>query len=496
VQFFLRTLFFHNRRNPMNTDTVKSSFDAALTENNPMQEEQSPEEQTTSASANVSDADFIPSEFMSINNDAEHNKKNHPTSGKFGTLFLVASHIGNPEDMSQRALKALKMADIVVGEEGKTVARLLHDNRITKKLEELNEHNESQQTGALLTLLQQGKTLALVSDAGTPLFADPGAQLVRRCIEKGIPVKAVPGASSIMTALVTSGLPMDSFVFAGFVSREPAERIQELKRLADEARTVVLLETPYRLVPLLEAARQIMPSRRAYLGCNLTMEAETHHYGTISELYTKFVVMRFKGEFVFCFEGNKAGGRASLGFADNRIESRSEHRTDRRFERGEKKFGDKKFGERKFSDKPRGERPQGERKFSDKPRGERPQGERKFSDKPRGERPQGERKFSDKPRGERPQGERKFSDKPRGERSFGDKKFEGRGEKRFGDKPRGDRPFGDKKFGDKKFGDKKFGNKQFGDKKFGDKKFNDRRSPDGTKSRNDGDKPTPNSDKE
>ncbi len=250
---------------------------------------------------------------------------------KFGTLFVVSTHIGNIDDISLRALKTLKQADIVVGEEGKTVARLLHDNRITKKLEELNEHNENDQTNRLLQLLKNGKMLALVSDAGTPLLADPGAQLVRRSIEAGITVRAIPGVTSIMTALTTSGLSMDSFVFAGFVSREPSERLQELKRLAQEPRTVVLLETPYRLVPLLEAARQIMPQRRAYLGCNLTMDSETHHYGTVSELYTKFVVSRFKGEFVFCFEGTR-GGQAFVPQSrdDRKDDRRDDRRNDRR----------------------------------------------------------------------------------------------------------------------------------------------------------------------
>ena len=285
---------------------------------------------------------------------------------KYGTLFVVSTPIGNNDDITLRALKILKQSDIVVGEEGKTVARLLHDNRITKKLEELNEHNENEQTNRLLQLLKNGKILALVSDAGTPLLADPGTQLVRRAIDAGITVRAIPGVTSIMTALTTSGLSMDSFVFAGFVSREPSERLQELKRLAQEARTVVLLETPYRLVPLLEAARQIMPQRRAYLGCNLTMDSETHHYGTVSELYTKFVVSRFKGEFVFCFEGAKGGQSFAASparddrkpFAKGNFKREGGFKREGKFDRkpdfkrdGEKRFDDKRQGEKRFDDK-------------------------------------------------------------------------------------------------------------------------------------------------
>lgn len=301
-------------------------------------------------------------------------------STKYGTLFVVSTPIGNNDDITLRALKILKQSDIVVGEEGKTVARLLHDNRITKKLEELNEHNENEQTNRLLQLLKNGKTLSLVSDAGTPLLADPGTQLVRRAIDAGITVRAIPGVTSIMTALTTSGLPMDSFVFAGFVSREPSERLQELKRLAQEARTVVLLETPYRLVPLLEAARQIMPQRRAYLGCNLTMDSETHHYGTVSELYTKFVVSRFKGEFVFCFEGAKGGQSSAASpprddrkpFAKGDFKREGGFKREGKFDRKEGRF-DRKEG--KFDRKPDFKR-EGEKRFDDKR-----EGEKRFDDK-------------------------------------------------------------------------------------------------------------------
>lgn len=277
----------------------------------------------------ISEAADTPPDFTLYAPSLSTAPKEKAKAINLGTLYVVSTPIGNNEDISLRAIKTLKQADVVIGEEGKTVARLLHEHRITKKLAELNEHNENEQTRVLMQMLKSGKTLALVSDAGTPLLADPGAQLVRKAIEAGIPVRAIPGVTSILTALTTSGLPMDSFLFAGFVSREPGERLQELKRLAQEPRTVALLETPYRLVPLLEAARQIMPQRRAYLGCNLTMDSETHHYGTVSELYTKFVVSRFKGEFVFCFEGVK--GAPSLApqaydDRDNRRERKPFHK--------------------------------------------------------------------------------------------------------------------------------------------------------------------------
>jgi 16S rRNA (cytidine1402-2'-O)-methyltransferase len=434
------------------------------------------------------------------------------SSERKGTLYVVSSPIGNPEDITLRALRVLKMSDVIVGEEGKTVARLLHEHKISKNLEELNEHNEATQTGVLLEMLKEGKSLALVSDAGTPLLADPGNQLVRKCIERNIRVKAVPGATSIMTALITSGLPMNSFLFAGFVSREPAERLQELKKLADEPRTVVLLETPYRLVPLLEAARQLMPTRRAYLGCNLTMDSETHHYGTVSELYTKFVVMRFKGEFVFCFEGAKgvsqSGTQSRFESRDARPSRFGSERTfagDRKFGGERKPYGDKPYGERKsYGDRPSGDRkPYGDRSAGGGERksyGDKPYGERKsYGDRPSGDRkPYGDRSSGGGERksyGDRPSGDRKpYGDRSSGggeRKSYGDRPSggdrrpsSGGGERKFGGKPSGG---GERKFGGRPSGgggERKFGGKPSGG---GERKFT--RNFDDRNSRGAGDKP-------
>ena len=226
-------------------------------------------------------------------------------------MYVVSTPIGNADDISMRAVKVLKLADVVVCEEGRVGARLMHQLRLTKTIEELHEHNEEEQTPRLLSMLKEGKELALISDAGTPLLADPGLELVQQAVAHSVPVIAVPGASSIMTGIVTSGLPVHQFIFAGFLSRDPDERLAQLRDLADETRTVVLLETPYRLLPLLEAAARIIPERRAYLGCNLTMPSETRHYGTVAELLEKFRSERFKGEFVFVFAGRDKGGRSA-----------------------------------------------------------------------------------------------------------------------------------------------------------------------------------------
>ena len=234
-----------------------------------------------------------------------------------GTLFVVSTPIGNDDDISLRALKVLKTCDIVVCEEGKVGAKLLRQHKISQPIEELNEHNEDATAAVLLEQLRAGKNLALISDAGTPLLADPGLALVKLAIKHEIPVDVVPGASSILTALVRSGLPTNQFVFAGFVSRKPDERITELTALSQERRTIILLETPYRLLPLLEAAAQVMPKRAAYLGCNLTLPFETHHYGTFAELFAKFSEEKFKGEFVVCFAGNPNAIQAAAAPVEN-----------------------------------------------------------------------------------------------------------------------------------------------------------------------------------
>jgi 16S rRNA (cytidine1402-2'-O)-methyltransferase len=223
---------------------------------------------------------------------------------KTGTLFLVSTPIGNHEDITLHAQRVLKNCDKVICEEEKVAARLLKKYNLNKDFELLNEQNETEYAPEIIEMLQAGMNLALISDCGTPVFADPGHELVKLALAENIDIEVVPGVSSIMTALVRSGLDITSFVFGGFLPRLREERYEALRLLRDETRTVVLLETPYRLVPVLEAAAKLMPERNVYLGCNLTMPFETHHYGTFEEIYNKFVDLEFKGEFVICFSGN------------------------------------------------------------------------------------------------------------------------------------------------------------------------------------------------
>ncbi len=223
---------------------------------------------------------------------------------KWGTLYLVNTPIGNKEDVTLRALRVLKKCDMILCEEAKEGSHFLHVHSIKKRVEYLNEQNETEKTQEVTANLKTGMDIAVISDCGTPAVADPGSMLVRESIRLKFPLVYVPGVTSIVTALVYSGFDTTQFLYAGFLHREKKVRTQQLKNLSREGRTVILLETPYRLLPVLEAAASVMPSREAYIGCNLTLPYETHHHGTFRELLAKFSKERFKGEFAIVFKGD------------------------------------------------------------------------------------------------------------------------------------------------------------------------------------------------
>jgi 16S rRNA (cytidine1402-2'-O)-methyltransferase len=221
-----------------------------------------------------------------------------------GILYLVSTPIGNYEDITLRALRILKEIDVIICEERKEGFRLLHHYQIEKPVEELNEHNEVAVSSIVIGLLQKEKSVALISDAGTPVFSDPGKELVRHAIQAGIRIVPIPGASSLMPALITSGFAIDRFVFHGFLSPKRERRIVELKELKKEKRTVVVMDTPYRLVQLLRDIADVYgQERRICVGFDLTMETEKFYYGTAPKLYQEFHKDNRKGEFVVVIEG-------------------------------------------------------------------------------------------------------------------------------------------------------------------------------------------------
>ncbi|MCK4956863.1 MAG: 16S rRNA (cytidine(1402)-2'-O)-methyltransferase [Candidatus Cloacimonetes bacterium] len=214
-------------------------------------------------------------------------------------LYVVATPIGNPEDITLRALRILKEVDFVICEERKMGSKLLKSYDIKKPLELLNEHTEEEQTPHIMErLLLKGESAALISDAGAPLFADPGNNLVWRCHQSGITVEPIPGASSLMTALMGSGIEMDQFLYYGFLPANKDERKRALQKLPSHY-DIVFLEAPYRLKQLLQALKtNIGPSRQAIIAYKLTMPQEKFFWGSIKELMVMTSELP-KGEFVF-----------------------------------------------------------------------------------------------------------------------------------------------------------------------------------------------------
>ena len=222
-----------------------------------------------------------------------------------GTLYLVATPIGNIDDMTVRALSVLRAADLIVYEERREGERLLRHFGIQKPAEELNEHNEAAATYHILEHLHNGKSVALVSDGGTPVFSDPGRLLVEQAIGGQHRVVPIPGASSLMPALIVSGFSLDQFLYYGWLSPKKDRRRAELRTLQQERRTLVLMDTPYRLGALLRDLADAFGQRRMCIAFNLTLPDETIFHGTADGLWRELGPKELKGEFVVVVEGRK-----------------------------------------------------------------------------------------------------------------------------------------------------------------------------------------------
>ncbi len=202
-----------------------------------------------------------------------------------GKLFVVATPIGNSADITRRAVDVLSSADAVVCEERKNGARLLKELGIDKPLIELNEHNESSMIQDILVLLMQGQSLALVSDCGTPVFSDPGRQLLVLLNEMNIQVVPVPGASSLVAAMSVCPFNLEQFQFAGFLPPKTEQRQSAMTRLSRSDQPIILMDTPYRLSKLLLEIQQAFGKKqRVFLACDLTLPGERIYLGTIEEV--------------------------------------------------------------------------------------------------------------------------------------------------------------------------------------------------------------------
>jgi len=205
-------------------------------------------------------------------------------SSMAGLLYLVATPIGNLEDITYRAVRVLREADLIACEDTRQTRKLLDRYGIAKPTISYHEHNEAERAAELAVRLSAGETVALVSDAGMPLVSDPGYRLVRAAIELGVPVQAVPGPSAALTALAASGLPTDSFRFGGFLPSKAGQRLKALEALAGEQATLIFYEAPHRILEALAAVEQVLGERPVVVARELTKIHEEYLRGTAAEV--------------------------------------------------------------------------------------------------------------------------------------------------------------------------------------------------------------------
>ena len=215
-----------------------------------------------------------------------------------GTLVVCATPIGNLGDVTLRVLDALRTVDAIAAEDTRVTRKLLARYEIHTPLEAYHAHNQAERTPHLVERMKRGERIALVSDAGMPGISDPGSYLVDACLESGIRVEVLPGASAIVTALVASGLPTHAFHFAGFLPRKRGERTRALERLAPLDATLVFYEAPGRTAATLAALAEAFPGRRAALARELTKVYEEVVRARVEELAAAFAERPLKGEVV------------------------------------------------------------------------------------------------------------------------------------------------------------------------------------------------------
>ena len=213
-----------------------------------------------------------------------------------GTLYIVATPIGNLEDITLRALRILKEVDLIACEDTRHTRKLLAHYQISKPTISYHEHNERERGGELIRKLEGGQSIALVSDAGTPLISDPGFWVVREAIDRGISVVPIPGPSAVVTALTAAGLPSDEFAFVGFLPARSAARRARLKQLSGIQSTLILYEAPHRIKETIDDLREALGDRKCVVARELTKLHEQFLRGSLSEF--KLPVEAARGEFV------------------------------------------------------------------------------------------------------------------------------------------------------------------------------------------------------
>ncbi|MDZ4742186.1 MAG: 16S rRNA (cytidine(1402)-2'-O)-methyltransferase [Verrucomicrobiota bacterium] len=220
-----------------------------------------------------------------------------------GKLSIVATPIGNLEDITLRALRILKEADVVACEDTRHSGNLLRHFEISKKLVSYHEFNEAKRTAELTGQIAQGTNVALISDAGTPGISDPGARIIRAVIAAGLPLEVIPGASAIISALVGSGLSTDEFYFGGFLPVKSAQRQNVFRKLLGRSETICFYESPHRIASCLDDLESVFPDRQIVLARELTKIHEQFARGTPAEVKAQFVGRSLKGEMVILVSG-------------------------------------------------------------------------------------------------------------------------------------------------------------------------------------------------
>ena len=243
-------------------------------------------------------------------------------------LFVIATPIGNLQDITLRALEVLAEADVVAAEDTRRTRLLLSHHGIDRPLVALHEHNEDRQAPQLVKRLLGGESIALVSDAGTPLLSDPGFRLVRLAAENGIEVVAVPGASAVTAALSVGGLPTDRFVFEGFLPAKSAARLKKLQVLSGETGTLVFFESSHRILASLADMQATFGDERPIAICReLTKQFETVLRGSLAEVRAAVEIdaNQQKGEFVILVGGNDAAADTRMASAMQLASELREH---------------------------------------------------------------------------------------------------------------------------------------------------------------------------
>ncbi len=226
-------------------------------------------------------------------------------NGQSGKLYIISTPIGNLEDITLRALRILREVSVVAAEDTRHTRKLLTHYSIHATLVSYHDHNKEEKAPVLAQKLKEGRSIALVSDAGTPGISDPGYYLINCCIQAGAPVIPIPGASAFLAALSVSGLPTDSFVFEGFLPRKQSARTRRLETLKEDPRTLIFYESPHRLIRCLSDLLAVLGDRRASISRELTKSFEETVRGRLSSLISKLSSRSIRGEITVVIEGNR-----------------------------------------------------------------------------------------------------------------------------------------------------------------------------------------------